>query len=113
LKCTDLRPHFPHLSLQAARNAATEAYEAQQARYEAESVARTARKESARERLAKEKADKARRKEQERAGAKGGSKTKRPPFNFEAEKPRMMASVGQGTQSAQACVSFLSSFLPR
>lgn len=105
-----LVPTFPlpdPASSQASRSAATEAYEAQQARYEREAAARTARKESERDareaeklRLAKEKADKARRKEQDR----GGAKNKRPPFNFEAEKPRMMAAVGQGTQSAQAYV---------
>ncbi|GAA6004935.1 hypothetical protein JCM10207_008456 [Rhodosporidiobolus poonsookiae] len=95
---------------QAARSAATDAYEAQQARYEREAAARTERKEAERrareaekERAAKEKADKARRKEQERAG----SRTKRPPFNFEQEKPRIMSSVGQGTQSAQALIMAL------
>ncbi|BGP15067.1 hypothetical protein JCM10213_002789 [Rhodosporidiobolus nylandii] len=96
---------------QASRSAATEAYEAQQARYEREQAARLERKEAERrareaekERAAQEKADKARRKEQERAGA---NRTKRPPFNFEQEKPRIMASVGQGTQAAQALIMAL------
>ncbi|GAA5822093.1 hypothetical protein JCM11251_004855 [Rhodosporidiobolus azoricus] len=94
---------------QASRSAATEAYEAQQARYERESAARAERKEAERrareaekERAAKEKADKARRKEQERGGGR-----KRPPFNFEQEKPKMMAAVGQGTQAAQALIMAL------
>ncbi|GAA5904677.1 hypothetical protein JCM6882_008344 [Rhodosporidiobolus microsporus] len=94
---------------QASRSAATDAYEAQQARYERESAARAERKESERrareaekERVAKEKADKARRKEQERGG-----RSKRPPFNFNQEKPKIMASVGQGTQSAQALIMAL------
>ncbi|GAA5971779.1 hypothetical protein JCM11641_001510 [Rhodosporidiobolus odoratus] len=99
--------------MQAARNAATEAYEAQQARYDRESAQRTERKEAERrareaekERAAQMKLDKQRRKEQEKAKA-AGARTKRPPFNFEAEKPKMMASVGQGTQSAQALIMAL------
>ncbi|GAA5854687.1 hypothetical protein JCM8547_004940 [Rhodosporidiobolus lusitaniae] len=98
---------------QASRSAATEAYEAQQARYEREAAQRLERKEAERrareaekERVLQEKLDKAKRKEQERARA-SGNKTKRPPFNFEAEKPRMMASVGTGTQSAQALIMAL------
>ncbi|GAA6037811.1 hypothetical protein JCM8097_005050 [Rhodosporidiobolus ruineniae] len=99
---------------QASRSAATEAYEAQQARYERESAERTARKEAERrareaekERLAKEKADKARRKEQERAGASAGARAKRPKFEFEKEKPRIMGAVATGTQSAQALIMAL------
>ncbi|GAA6046344.1 hypothetical protein JCM3770_004874 [Rhodotorula araucariae] len=96
---------------QASRSAATEAYEAQQARYEREAALRAERKEAEhrareaeKERLAKEKADKARRKEQARVGT---SRARRPPFNFEQEKPKIMAAVGQGTQAAQRLVNAL------
>jgi len=73
---------------QASRTAATEAYEAQQARYERESAARAERKaaevrarEAEKERIAKAKADKERMKQQARSGTQ--TRTRRPPFNFE------------------------------
>ncbi|GAA5880204.1 hypothetical protein JCM1840_004877 [Sporobolomyces johnsonii] len=91
-----------------SRSAATEAYEQQQARYDREAAARAERKaaaqrakEAEKERIAKEKADKAQRKQQQT------TRTRRPPFNFEQEKPKIMASVGQGAQSAQALINAL------
>ncbi|GAA5841366.1 hypothetical protein JCM9279_000627 [Rhodotorula babjevae] len=97
---------------QASRTAATEAYEAQQARYERESAARAERKaaeirarEAEKERIAKAKADKERMKQQARSGTQ--TRTRRPPFNFEQEKPKILASVGQGTQAAQRLVNAL------
>lgn len=93
---------------QAQRSAATEAYEREQARYEKEQAERAERKmaeqrarQAEKDRLAKEKADKAKRKSQT------GTRTRRPPFNFEQEKPKILASVGQGTQSAQALINAL------
>ncbi|GAA6005463.1 Lsb5p [Rhodotorula paludigena] len=100
----------------AARSAATEAYEAQQKRWEEEQAARAERKaaerrarEEERERAAQEKLDKARRKEQERNAAKSGQqqRQKRPKFNFEQEKPKINAAVGSGTQAAQRLVNAL------
>ncbi|GAA6008923.1 hypothetical protein JCM11491_003836 [Sporobolomyces phaffii] len=92
---------------QAQRSAATEAYEREQARYEREAAERAERKaaeqrarQAEKDRAAKEKADKAKRKQQ-------GTRTRRPPFNFELEKPKILASVGQGTQSAQALINAL------
>ncbi|KAK4055658.1 hypothetical protein OIV83_000204 [Microbotryomycetes sp. JL201] len=91
-----------------SRSAATEAYERQQAKYEQEARERAERKqqlkEQERQRLAKEKEDK----EKEKAKRKAQTgRTRRPPFNFEAEKPKIMQSVGTGTQSAQALVNAL------
>jgi len=87
---------------QQQRSAATEAYEREQARYEREAAERAERKASEqrarqaeKDRLAQEKLDKQKRKQQ-------GNRVRRPPFNFEQEKPKILASVGQGTQSAQA-----------
>lgn len=87
---------------QQQRSAATEAYEREQARYEREASERAERKASEqrarqaeKDRLAQEKIDKQKRKQQ-------GNRVRRPPFNFEQEKPKILASVGQGTQSAQA-----------
>ncbi|GAA5986606.1 hypothetical protein JCM10908_003821 [Rhodotorula pacifica] len=98
---------------QTSRSDATAAYEAQQERYEREAALRAERKaaerrarEAAEERAAQEKLEKARRKEAERARAAGG-KVKRPKFNFELEKPKIMATVGTGTQAAQALVNAL------
>lgn len=89
-------------SQQQQRSAATEAYEREQARYEREAAERAERKASEqrarqaeKDRLAQEKLDKQKRKQQ-------GNRVRRPPFNFEQEKPKILASVGQGTQSAQA-----------
>ncbi|GAA5955080.1 hypothetical protein JCM3765_003187 [Sporobolomyces pararoseus] len=94
---------------QAQRSAATEAYEREQARYEKEQAERAERKaaeqrarQAEKDRLAKEKADKAKRKNQS-----SGTRNRRPPFNFEQEKPKILASVGQGTQSAQALINAL------
>ncbi|GAA5824446.1 hypothetical protein JCM10212_001456, partial [Sporobolomyces blumeae] len=92
---------------QAARTAAQEAYEKERERHEREAAARAERKASEfrarqaeKDRVAKEKADKARRKQQ-------GQRSRRPPFNFEQEKPKILAAVGQGTQSAQALINAL------
>lgn len=95
----------------AARSAAHDTYDAQQAKYEREArdraqrkaeerAAKDARVEAERARLAQAKADK----EKAKMKAKG---VKRPPFNFEAEKPKIMAAVGTGTQSAQALINAL------
>ncbi|GAA5866399.1 hypothetical protein JCM3774_004666 [Rhodotorula dairenensis] len=98
---------------QVSRTDATAAYEAQQERYEREAALRAERKaaerrarEEAEERAAQEKLEKARRKEAERARA-AGAKVKRPKFNFELEKPKIMATVGAGAQAAQALVNSL------
>ncbi|BGP31194.1 hypothetical protein JCM10296v2_002958 [Rhodotorula toruloides] len=97
---------------QPTRSAATDAYEAQQARYERESALRAERKEAERRAREEEKA----RKEAEQAKkaaamrsatAQGGANRRRVKFNFEQEKPKIMAAVGQGTQSAQALVNAL------
>ncbi|GAA5927868.1 Lsb5p [Sporobolomyces koalae] len=92
---------------QQQRSAATEAYEREQARYEQEAAARAERKaaeqrarQAEKDRIAKEKADKAKRKAQ-------GTRTRRPPFNFEQEKPKILAAVGQCTASAQALINAL------
>ncbi|KAM0788811.1 hypothetical protein ACM66B_002897 [Microbotryomycetes sp. NB124-2] len=91
-----------------SRSAATEAYERQQAKYEQEARERAERKqqlkEQERQRLAKEKEDKEKEKAKRKAQA---GRARRPPFNFEAEKPKIMQSVGTGTQSAQALVNAL------
>ncbi|KAM0746611.1 hypothetical protein T439DRAFT_135117 [Meredithblackwellia eburnea MCA 4105] len=92
------------------RTEATAAYENRQAEYEREAQARADRKakerEAARlredERMAKELAAK-----EAKKAKKKGPTPKRAPFNFEAEKPKIMASVGQGTQSAQALINAL------
>ncbi|KAL8277961.1 hypothetical protein RQP46_009593 [Phenoliferia psychrophenolica] len=92
-----------------SRTAATEAYENQQARYEREAAERAERK--AKERtLAQEKEDQKLAKELAAKDAKKKKKgpvPKRAPFNFEAEKPKIMATVGQGTQSAQNLINAL------
>lgn len=99
---------------QVSRTDATAAYEAQQERYEREAALRAERKaaerrarEAAEERAAQEKLEKARRKEAERARATSGAKVKRPKFNFELEKPKIMTAVGAGAQAAQALVNAL------
>ncbi|KAK4057873.1 hypothetical protein OIO90_001092 [Microbotryomycetes sp. JL221] len=85
-----------------SRSAATEAYERQQAKYEQEARERAERKAQlkAKEKEDKEKEKAARRKAQ-------ATRTRRPPFNFQQEKPKIMQSVGTGTQSAQALVNAL------
>ncbi|KAK4704651.1 LAS seventeen-binding protein 5, partial [Phenoliferia sp. Uapishka_3] len=94
-----------------SRTAATEAYENQQARYEREAAERAERK--ARERnAAQEKID---HKFAEKLAAKEGRTKKKAPgptptrkvFNLQAEKPKIMASVGEGTQSAQNLINAL------
>lgn len=94
---------------QAARSAATEAYEAQQKRWEEEQAARAERKaaerrarEEERERAAQEKLDKARRKEQERNAAKSGQqqRQKRPKFNF--EQVRLLLRVRRAREAWMA-----------
>ncbi|BGP23840.1 hypothetical protein JCM10295v2_002741 [Rhodotorula toruloides] len=101
---------------QPTRSAATDAYEAQQARYEREAALRAERKEAERRAREEEKARIAKLKEQEKAKkaaamrtatASGGANKRRVKFNFEQEKPKIMAAVGQGTQSAQALVNAL------
>lgn len=96
----------------SARSAAHDTYDAKQAQYEREArdratrkqeerAAKDARLEAERARLAQLKADK------EKAKSKGKPGVKRPPFNFEVEKPKIMGAVGQGTQSAQALINAL------
>lgn len=98
------------------RSAAHDTYDAKQAQYEREAADRAQRKaeerarrvameEAERSRLAKLKADK----EQAKAAKKKptGPQPKRPKFNFEQEKPKIMGSVGMGTQSAQALINAL------
>lgn len=98
----------------SARSAAHDTYDAKQAQYEREArdratrkneerAAKDARIEAERARLAQLKADK----EQAKAKSKVKPGVKRPPFNFEVEKPRIMAAVGTGTQSAQALINAL------
>ena len=75
-----------------ARNAASEAYEQQRRRQEEEAGLRAARRLEKEEQMAQKERAK-------RAKQRG----RRPPFNFEAEKPRIMNQVAQSTQSAQRC----------
>ncbi|BGO90721.1 hypothetical protein NBRC10512v2_002974 [Rhodotorula toruloides] len=97
---------------QPTRSAATDAYEAQQARYEREAALRAERKEAERRAREEEKARKEAEKAKKAAAmrsatAQGGANRRRVKFNFEQEKPKIMAAVGQGTQSAQALVNAL------
>ncbi|ORY66925.1 hypothetical protein BCR35DRAFT_308360 [Leucosporidium creatinivorum] len=92
-----------------SRTAATEAYERQQAKYEQEARERAERKALERSNKEKEKARLAQEKE-DRAKAKRNpqqARVKRPPFNFEKEKPQILTSVAAGTQSAQALINAL------
>ncbi|GAA5893253.1 Lsb5p [Sporobolomyces salmoneus] len=94
---------------QAQRSAATEAYEREKARYELEASQRAERKASEQRARQAEKDRLAAEKAKRKAAAQGseGTRNRRPPFNFEQEKPKILASVGQGTQSAQALINAL------
>ena len=80
------------------------AYKEQQRRAEAEERLRQERKRSERAaeqaRLDAERA--AREEAKRRAKQKPGQR--RPPFNFEAEKPKIMIAIASLTQSSQSCV---------
>lgn len=94
----------PQQQPRPTRTAADDAYESQMARYEREAAERAERK-------AREKREKEAQKEAERARLKA-SKNKpqqqqRRKFNFEQEKPNIMARVGAATQSAQALINAL------
>ncbi|KDE03129.1 hypothetical protein MVLG_06366 [Microbotryum lychnidis-dioicae p1A1 Lamole] len=91
------------------RTGATEAYERERRRYEEEVAARTERKAAEqRAKLKRMEAECKAREEAKNKAKKGyAPKTRRPKFDFQAEKPKIMSAVGSGTQAAQALINAL------
>ncbi|SCZ97800.1 BZ3500_MvSof-1268-A1-R1_Chr7-3g09597 [Microbotryum saponariae] len=91
------------------RTGATEAYERERKRYEEEAAARTERKAAEqRAKLERMEAERKAREEAKNKAKKGyAPKTRRPKFDFQAEKPKIMSAVGSGTQAAQALINAL------